>query len=668
LGICFFFIILTKNFIIFKTQDMDSLINWFYDQNFEGANFNIQPDEILFSFADKGEIFMRQSDTGKILVKLEAQSFINRIMASRYLAQAYTLEDLGISATSTDAANNWSAWQKLDSNGWQPGTSNIIKNLVSVLATGGKDKPSNSVVELGRLISSVYPPEYHSLIWHPEPESHLLTRTFLNNYDTYNLVVLLLKNVIQSEKIAKGRANKIYQPKPVYITDIASDKLTLGTAHKAQITDILAGLDAIAGRLNSARVGIAGAISINPIAVPKEEELYATDWVAYELLVCAIQNFTQFKLDSYALPRDAAEKIGDNIQIFRVQYNDTTLAKRFDPLMTQSGKTLFHGSGITNWYSIFYNGLYDGTASGLLLNGAAHGIGIYLSDNIGMSLGYSMGRGMAQNEPVLVGVFQVECDDIKTYKKTSGIYVVDKSEVLALRYLIKVNPLQRDDPRNKRIAGTVNLLPAEITALNSYFISDGAARQTQAETLLKSSKGIVRKQKEMQKMFEQQNQPSCGLDYKFDLPDEDNINKWRVDVNRSNFFDSDPSVQLTAQTPLYQDMVACGIDSIQFEITLPDDYPLSPPFIRIITPRFVHLTGHITIGGSICSELLMKQNWVPTLSILKVMIIICHNMIDGGARLERGPGLLRPYTFTEAEAAYNRMIRTHGIEWSGGKK
>ncbi len=644
---------------------MDALINWFYDQNFTCANFNIQPDETLFSFADKGELRMRQSGTGKILIKLEGQSFTIRLMASRYLAQAFMLEDLGAAAPTSETANNWVSWQKTDSNGWQPATINIIKNLVKAFATTEKD--IDTMVELGRLIHSVYPDEYHPLIWHPEPESHLVTRTFLNNYDTYNLVVLLLKNVIQSEKISKGRANKIYQPRPPYITGITDKMMDLGNKFKHSITEIVGAIDAINARLCGARVGIPGAITINPISMPSEEELYSMDSLAYEMIVCAIQNFTQFKLDSYSLPADISNRLSQNIQISRVQYNDTTLAKRFDPLMTQSGKTLFHGSALPNWYSIFYNGLYDGTQSGLLVNGAAHGIGIYLSDNIGMSSGYSC-RTFDPNAPIIIGIFQVECDDVKKYKKTSGIYVVDKADILALRYIIRVNPLATADPKTNRQAGQVLLSQNDVKILNEYFISDGAAKQTQAETLLKSSKGIVRKQKEMQKMFEQQNQPSCGLDYKFDLPDEDNINKWLISVSRTAFFDADPTVQLTAQTPLYQDMVACSVESINFEITLPDDYPLSPPFIRIITPRFVHLTGHITIGGSICSELLMKQNWVPTLSILKVMIIVCHNMIDGGARLERDPGLLRPYTFTEAEAAYNRMIRTHGTEWSGGKK
>ena len=402
---------------------MDSLINWYYEQNFTGADFNIQLDETLFSFADKGELRMRVSETCKILVKLDFQSFTIRLMASRYLAQAYTLEDLGIAAPSSAAANNWVSWKKLDTNGWQPGTINIIKNLVTALASG-KDKAEGIEVNLSQLISSIYPAEYHPLIWHPDPDSNLLTRTFINNYDTYNLVVLLLKNVIQSEKIAKGRADKIYQPRPPYITGITqvsagddAGMMVLGSKHKHSITEIVMAIDAINSMLSSARVCIAGAISINPMNMPSEEELYSMDCLAYEMLVCAIQNFTQFKLDSYALPADISSRISSNIQISRVEYNDTSLAKRFDPLMTQTGKTLFHGSALQNWYSIFYNGLYDGTKSGLLINGAAHGVGIYLSDTIGLSLGYSANRTIDPNAPVIVGVFQVECNDVKNIRR-----------------------------------------------------------------------------------------------------------------------------------------------------------------------------------------------------------------------------------------------------------
>jgi len=648
---------------------MDALINWFYDMNLSGVELNIQPEETLFSSPQVGNIWMRAgSASGIWLVRADFHSFVQQKMAMTYLAQV-------LGGSVADSAKKWSEWRQTETGGWLSVASDTspIKELLKAISTSGakdgKDVGGVALTQsLGRLIAGVYPAEYWPLIWQPDPEVHLVSRTFLTNYETYNLIVLLLKQVIYADSLAAGRADKIYQPRPPYITGIGKDNITLGNGAVRPIPGLVAALDQITARLSEARIGIPGAISINTALLPNEEELYSMDWLAYEMLLCAIQNFTQFKLDNYSMPTPVAagaKKLGDHIRVFRVQYNDLSLAKRFDPLMTQTGKTLFHGSALPNWYSIFYNGLYDGTKSKLLLNGAAHGVGIYLSDNFNMSLGYSMSRIIQSTDetPYLIGVFQLETPDVKTYKKTTNIYVVDKADILALRYLIWVDkPVDSKKSSPSRISGD------DLKILNEYFISDGAARHTIAETQLKSSKGIVRKQKECQKMVEQQNDPSCGLDYKFDLPDEDNFNRWLVSVSRRNFYDADPSTAPDKQTPLYQDMLACGVEYINFEITLPDDYPLSPPFIRIITPRFVHLTGHITIGGSICSELLMKQNWVPTLSILKVMIIVCHNMVDGGARLERGPGLLKPYTFTEAESAYNRMIRTHGTEWTGGKK
>jgi hypothetical protein len=644
---------------------MEELIDWFFNMNLSGMELNIQLDETLFCISEIGNIHIRNDfvfagKTG-LAVRVSFRRFPIQKLAATYLAQALNPESGPVKNWPGCIQSNTGGWLMVGSMGTQP-----IKDLVVALSAEGM-KPPTVEAALGRLVASVYPPEYWPLIWQADTELHLVVRTFLNNYDTFNLIVLLLKQVLQADNLAAGRANKIYQPRPHYITDVREDNLMLGNGSARTISSLVTGLDQLVQWLNSARINISGtAATINYAAMPTESDLYSLDWLAYEMLLCAIQNFTQFKLDNYSLPISTdTKKLSENIRVFRVQYNDLSLAKRFDPLMTQTGKTLFHGSALPNWYSIFYNGLYDGTKSKLLLNGAAHGIGIYLSNNFNMSLGYSI-RGTI-TDPYLIGVFQIETTDVKTYQKTDNIFVVNNAEILALRYLIWVDT-PTSCPAAKSRLSQQRVTEDDQKLLNNYFISDGAARQTLAETQLKSSKGIVRKQKECQKMVEQQNTPDCGLDYKFDLPDEDNFNRWHISVSRANFYDSDPTISPTAQNLLYQDMLACGVEYINFEITLPDDYPLSPPFIRIITPRFVHLTGHITIGGSICSELLMKQNWVPTLSILKVMIIVCHNMVDGGARLERGSGLIRPYTFAEAESAYNRMIRTHGAEWSNSKK
>ena len=47
------------------------------------------------------------------------------------------------------------------------------------------------------------------------------------------------------------------------------------------------------------------------------------------------------------------------------------------------------------------------------------------------------------------------------------------------------------------------------------------------------------------------------------------------------------------------------------EMSFPEDYPMAPPFVRVIRPKFRFLTGHVTIGGSICMQVLTKSGWSP---------------------------------------------------------
>ncbi|XP_072291847.1 protein mono-ADP-ribosyltransferase PARP6 [Eucyclogobius newberryi] len=63
---------------------------------------------------------------------------------------------------------------------------------------------------------------------------------------------------------------------------------------------------------------------------------------------------------------------------------------RFQMAKKLYGSTFaFHGSHIENWHSILRNGLINASFTKLQLHGAAHGKGIYLSPNSGISFGYS---------------------------------------------------------------------------------------------------------------------------------------------------------------------------------------------------------------------------------------------------------------------------------------
>mmetsp|Transcript_18010 Transcript_18010/g.20045 ORF Transcript_18010/g.20045 Transcript_18010/m.20045 type:complete len:105 (+) Transcript_18010:188-502(+) len=100
------------------------------------------------------------------------------------------------------------------------------------------------------------------------------------------------------------------------------------------------------------------------------------------------------------------------------------------------------------------------------------------------------------------------------------------------------------------------------------------------------------------------------------------------------------------------------MDYITAHITFPNSYPFNPPFIRIIRPRFAFRTGHVTIGGSICMELLTNSGWTAANTVEAVIMSIRAQLMDGNARLDLSNR--SDYSLAEAKEAFNRMVRTHG--------
>jgi len=127
----------------------------------------------------------------------------------------------------------------------------------------------------------------------------------------------------------------------------------------------------------------------------------------------------------------------------------------------------------------------------------------------------------------------------------------------------------------------------------------------------------------------------------------DNMYLWEVKL-----FGFDPKDEQIAR-----DMQRLGVKYIVIHIKFPEDFPLSPPFCRIVRPRFAFHTGHVTVGGSICMELLTRKGWSPENSIEAVIMTIRSNFLEGGARLESAHGA---YSEAEAREAFDRLVRVHG--------
>jgi ubiquitin-conjugating enzyme E2 Q len=141
------------------------------------------------------------------------------------------------------------------------------------------------------------------------------------------------------------------------------------------------------------------------------------------------------------------------------------------------------------------------------------------------------------------------------------------------------------------------------------------------------------------------------------LPDDNDVTRWRVSL--TDFTASAP--ELAADLRAYASATGRP-EAIELELRFDGvKFPFTPPFVRVVRPTFEFRTGHVTIGGSICTELLTTKGWSPAYSIENVLTSIRADLVDGDARLN----LQRPnaeYSETGARSAFIRVARDHGWE------
>eukprot|EP00668_Euglena_longa_P042578 GGOE01056358.1.p1 GENE.GGOE01056358.1~~GGOE01056358.1.p1 ORF type:complete len:313 (-),score=104.57 GGOE01056358.1:217-1155(-) len=143
---------------------------------------------------------------------------------------------------------------------------------------------------------------------------------------------------------------------------------------------------------------------------------------------------------------------------------------------------------------------------------------------------------------------------------------------------------------------------------------------------------------------------NVGKDFGFSAePMKDNLFQWKV-----NFFGFEEDSLLYCDLQEYKRKT--GREVLEFLMDFPQEYPFKPPFIRALRPRFVLYTGHITIGGSVCMELLTTSGWTAANSVESILIQIRTEIMEGGGRLDLKHA---EYTEEEAKLAFHRVAQRH---------
>ena len=287
---------------------------------------------------------------------------------------------------------------------------------------------------------------------------------------------------------------------------------------------------------------------------------------------------------------------------------------------------LYHGSSKDCWYSIIRNGLKVASDTKMMLHGKACGKGIYTAANYATSLSYSGAMSKA-----VIGVFEVSTNP-KYYVSGHGsaVCVINASEALILRYLIVHNK---------------NTVGAEVDTVFASRLKS----EKKMEVKMMASKATRRLIKEFEMMQKSDVTETLGFITQI-TGGGDDMTKWTVVMLRSGF---DPKEKIT------QTMEKLGIDGVELEINFPERYPFAPPFVRIVQPRFQYRTGHITIGGAICHELLSVKRWKPICKVESLLVDIRCNILEGEGDIDYKKWSI-PYTFNEAKSDYVRVMNAHG--------
>ena len=225
----------------------------------------------------------------------------------------------------------------------------------------------------------------------------------------------------------------------------------------------------------------------------------------------------------------------------------------------------------------------------------------------------------------VVGVFEL-IGPTKDHLKTSRVYVVNDPSLLRLKYILSIEGSLGE--YKQVIENKFNTLIACSNKVNASQITNVRNKRLLKEVQYAMSGASI----------------EFGLSY--NIP-EDNFYKWDVSVGK-----------VDTESALYSDMQQLGINDIKMEITFDQMYPINPPFVRIVEPVFVYRTGNITMGGSICMELLTNQGWSVACSIESLLIQIKANILETGRIDHHRVG--QKYSMSEARVAFKRMVISHG--------
>ena len=145
--------------------------------------------------------------------------------------------------------------------------------------------------------------------------------------------------------------------------------------------------------------------------------------------------------------------------------------------------------------------------------------------------------------------------------------------------------------------------------------------------------------------------------WRIDVENMDDFTKWKVHILHFN-----------GKLAIYKDLEKAKLldKGIEMEILFEKDFPLYPPFVRVVTPRLRRFQngggGHVTAGGAICLDILTSGHWKSDFSIESILQIVRMLLSTKLPPARLASNFKESYSLAEAKDAFVRVAKEHNWE------
>ncbi|RMY63956.1 hypothetical protein D0863_10161 [Hortaea werneckii] len=169
-----------------------------------------------------------------------------------------------------------------------------------------------------------------------------------------------------------------------------------------------------------------------------------------------------------------------------------------------------------------------------------------------------------------------------------------------------------------------------------------------------TTKRLLKELQHLQKV--QRSSILADLGWYIDVDKIENVYQWIVELHSFQC--------LNPKLPIVTQMKNKSMKSIVLEIRFNKDFPYTPPYVRVVRPRFLAFAqgggGHIVMGGAMCMELLTNTGWssVSSMESVLMQVRLAIALSEPPAKLDvKAHG---DYGTGEAADGYVRACATHG--------